>query len=114
VPQLRETHSNAAIKRGGQTQELNTTSAGKKRYAKRTLAQGKPTVCAGKGRASGELLKEIEKQLKKDEMVKARILKSALVNGEIRLIASEIARQTEASLVEVRGHTFMLYKHDKK
>ena len=93
---------------------MNSTTAGKKRYVKRTLAQGKPTVCVGKGGVSGELLKEIEKQLKKDEMVKVRILKSALANGEAHLIVSKIARQTEASLVEVRGHTFMLYKPDKK
>jgi putative YhbY family RNA-binding protein len=86
----------------------------KKRHVKRSLAQRKPTVCVGKSAASQEILKEIEKQLKKGEMVKVRILKSALANDEAKQIASRIAEQTETSLVEVRGHTFMLYKFDKK
>jgi len=93
---------------------MNETTAGKKRQIKRALAQGNPTVFVGKSGASQELLKEIEKQLKKEEMVKVRILKSVLAHDEARQIASKIAEQTEASLVEVRGHTFMLYKPDKK
>jgi RNA-binding protein YhbY len=60
------------------------------------------------------LLKEIEKQLEKREMVKVKILKSALQEGKVNEIASTIAEQTEAALVEVRGHTFMLYKHRQK
>jgi RNA-binding protein YhbY len=47
-------------------------------------------------------------------MVKVKILKSALQEGKINEIASTIAEQTEAALVEVRGHTFMLYKHRQK
>ena len=86
----------------------------KKRHVKRSLAQGKPTVCVGKNGASQELLKEIEKQLKKEEIVKIRILKSALVYDKAKQIASRIAEQTGASLVEVRGHTFMLHKSDEK
>ncbi|MGA3191155.1 MAG: YhbY family RNA-binding protein [Candidatus Bathyarchaeia archaeon] len=64
----------------------------------------------GKGGASAELLKEIDKQLAKKEIVKARILKSALSEREARQVASRIADQTEASLVESRGHTFALYR----
>ena len=93
---------------------MSKMTAGKKRHVKRSLAQGKPTVCVGKSGASQEVLKEIEKQLKNEEMVKVRILKSALANDEARQIASRIAEQTEAQLVEVRGHTFMLYRSDKK
>jgi RNA-binding protein len=93
---------------------VSKTAAGKKRDVKRALAQGKPTVCVGKDGASVELLKEIEKQLKKEEMVKVGILKGTLVHGEAKQIATKIAEQTGASLVEVRGHTFMLYKPDRK
>ena len=64
----------------------------------------------GKGGASAELLKEIDKQLAKKEIVKARILKSALSEREARQVASRIADQTEASLVESRGNTFALYR----
>jgi RNA-binding protein len=61
-----------------------------------------------------ELLKEIEKQLDKNEMVKVKVLKSALEENKAKEIASRIAEKTESSLVEVRGHTFMLYKRRKK
>lgn len=93
---------------------MSKMTVGKKRHVKRSLAQGKPTVCVGKSGASQEMLKEIEKQLKKGEMVKVRILKSALAHDEAQQIAARIAEQTEASLVEVRGHTFMLYKSNEK
>ena len=89
-------------------------SVKEKRDVKRKLAQGNPTVCVGKGGASQELLKEIGRQLKKEEMVKIRILKSVLAHDEAKQMASRIAEQTEASLVEVRGHTFMLYKPEKR
>jgi len=46
-------------------------------------------------------------------MVKIKILQSALDGKEAKEIASRIAEQTEACLVEVRGHMFMLYKRRK-
>lgn len=85
-----------------------------KRRTKRRLSGEKPTIWVGKSGVSQELIKEIEKQLDKREMVKVRILKSALEKDEAKQIASRIAEQTEASLAEVRGHTFMLYKRRKK
>jgi RNA-binding protein len=93
---------------------LDKITVGKKKHVGHALMQGKPTVCVGKNGTSQELLKEIEKQLKKEETVKVRILKSALAHDEAKQIASKIAEQTEAFLVEVRGHTFMLYKPDKE
>lgn len=93
---------------------MSKMTVGKKRYIKRALAQGEPTVSVGKSDASKELLEEIEKQLKNEETLKIRILKSALAHDEAKQIAMKIAQQTEASLVEVRGHTFMLYKSDEK
>lgn len=85
-----------------------------KRRIKRRLGEERPTLWIGKNGASEESLKEIEKQLEKKKMVKIKILKSALEEDEAKEIASRIAEQTEASLVEVRGHTFMLYKRRKK
>jgi len=93
---------------------MNKMNVEKKRHVKSTLAQGKPTVCVGKNGASKEALGEIEKQLKRKEMVKVRILKTALAHEEAEQIAMKIAEQTEASLVEVRGHAFILYKCDEK
>lgn len=59
-------------------------------------------------------MKEIERQLEKKKTVKIKILKSALERDKAKEIASRIAEQTDALLVEVRGHTFMLYKRRKK
>ena len=48
------------------------------------------------------------------EIVKVKILKSALADKKAKEVASEVAEKTEASLVEVRGHTFILYRRKKR
>lgn len=93
---------------------MSKLTARMKRRIKRRLGEERPTIWIGKNGASQESLKEIEKQLEKKQMVKIKILKSALEEDEAKEIVSRIAEQTEASLVEVRGHTFMLYKRRKK
>ena len=93
---------------------MNELTVRMKRRVKRRLGGEKPTIWIGKNRFSPEILREIEKQLEKKEMVKIRILKSALQGDEAKGIALKIAEETSASLVEVRGHTFMLYKRRKK
>jgi RNA-binding protein len=85
-----------------------------KRRIKRRLGYEKPTVWVGKNGVSEEFLKEVEKQLEKNEMLKVKILKSALGSDEAKQIAARTAEETAASLVEVRGHTFMLYKRHRK
>ena len=93
---------------------MSKITLGKKRYVKRQLTNAQPTILIGKNGATPELIKEIEKQLQKTTMVKAKLLKTALVKDETRQTATKIAQQTEATLVEVRGHTFMMYKPRKK
>jgi RNA-binding protein len=93
---------------------MSEVTAGKKRFVKRMLGDARPTVWIGKDGASDEVLKEIEKQLEKNKMVKVKILTSALKGDETKRLASRIAMQSESSLVDVRGHTFMLYKNRKK
>lgn len=92
----------------------NEITAGKKRFVKRQLAEAKPTVWIGKDGVSEEILTEISKQLDKNKMIKVKILKTALQNGQAKQIASEISSQTGSVLVEIRGHTFMLYKRRQK
>jgi len=93
---------------------MSKLSARAKRRIKRMLSGEKPTIWIGKSGVSVDLLKEVEKQLGKREMLKIKILRNALEGDEAGEIAARIAEQTEASLVEVRGHTFMLYKRCKK
>jgi RNA-binding protein len=111
---MRRTYENTAGEEKGEAENVSKPTASKKRLIKRKLSEEKPTVWVGKGGASAELLKEIDKQLAKKETVKARILKSALSEREARQVASRIADQTRASLVEARGHTFALYRPRKE
>ncbi|UCB61553.1 MAG: YhbY family RNA-binding protein, partial [Candidatus Bathyarchaeota archaeon] len=50
------------------------------------------------------------KQLEKTGMVKVKILKAALGKTPAKLMAYNIASQTGATLIDTRGHTFILYK----
>jgi RNA-binding protein len=93
---------------------MSKMTPGKKRYVKRQLTNAQPTILIGKNGATPEVIKEIEKQLRKETMVKVKLLKTALAEGETKHIATRIAQQTEAALVDVRGHTFMMYKPRKK
>ena len=89
---------------------MSELTPGKKRFVKRKFGEEKPTVWIGKAGASPEIMKEIVKQLAKNKYVKCKILKTALTEQETKQITSAIAEQTRAVLVEVRGHTFILYK----
>ena len=85
-----------------------------KRRIKSELSAEKPTVWVGKEGASSQILNEISRQLEKREMVKIKVLRTALKDEETKEIASKIAEQTESTLVDVRGHTIILYKIRKK
>ncbi|MGQ9641799.1 MAG: YhbY family RNA-binding protein [Candidatus Bathycorpusculaceae bacterium] len=92
---------------------MSKLTAGMKRRIKREMTREKPTIWIGKDGSSQDLLGEIERQLEQKEIVKVKILKSALEGSKAAAVASLIADQTEANLVEVRGHTFVLYKRRK-
>jgi RNA-binding protein YhbY len=55
-------------------------------------------------------VKHVETQLKKRELVKLKIQKSALTTTETNAVAEKVAALTGSMLVEVMGHTFTLYK----
>lgn len=85
-----------------------------KRRIKRKLGDEKPTVWVGKEGATTQIINEVSKQFDTREMIKAKILKTALKDEETKNIATQIAQQTDSLLIEVRGHTFLLYKRKKK
>ena len=84
-----------------------------KRRIKRALSAERPTVHVGKEGATAQIINEVAKQLDTREMIKAKILKTALKDKEAKDIATKIAQQTDSLLIEVRGHTFLLYKKVK-
>jgi RNA-binding protein len=91
-------------------EKMTALTPGKRRFIMRQLGDATPTVWIGKSGAAAEVVKEIATQLAKNKMVKGKILKSALSEHEAKEIATQIAQQTCAVLVEVRGHTFIIYK----
>ncbi|MFW6117644.1 MAG: YhbY family RNA-binding protein [Thermoproteota archaeon] len=93
---------------------MNDLTSKMRRRIKRKLSGEKPTLWIGKNGISQNLLEEAEKQLEQSEMVKVKILGSALESEDGERIASKVAEQTGASVVEVRGHTFMIYKRRGK
>ena len=85
-----------------------------KRRIKIALNTESPTVNIGKEGVTTQIVNEIAKQLDSREMIKAKILKTALKEIEAKDIAVKVAKQTESELVDVRGHTFLLFKRKKK
>ena len=84
-----------------------------KRKIKRKLSDERANVLIGKNGASQEIITEIDDQLERLEMLKVKILKTALKETNTKAIARQIAEQVNSALVEVRGHTFMLYRKKK-
>lgn len=85
-----------------------------KRSIKKNLGLEKPTVWVGKEGSTEQIVDEINRQLEQRGVVKAKILQTALKSEEAKGMATKIAQQTGATLIELRGHTFILHKHRKK
>jgi RNA-binding protein len=109
MPELRRTNPNST-----KSEEKTVLTPKMKRRIKSTLSAEKPTVHIGKEGVTAHIINEIDKQLDAREIIKAKILKTALHEKETKTIAATIAEQTESELVDVRGHTFLLFKHKKK
>jgi len=85
-----------------------------KRHVRHVLKDENPTIWVGKDGLTSQLITEIEKQLQQNKMVKVRILPAALQgDNTAQSIATKAAEQTNAALVEVRGHVFILFRKRK-
>jgi len=89
-------------------------TSGMKRRIKREFSLQRPTVWVGKEGATAKIINEINRQLEQHEVVKAKIHQTALKEQETKDIATNIATQTESTLIDIRGHTLVLYKKRKK
>ena len=74
------------------------------------LDNNKSIVIIGKKGPTTFSVKEIIKQLCKREIVKVKILKSALKEEDTKKIAEKLEKLTDSKIVELRGHTFSLSK----
>ncbi len=71
----------------------------------------KPVVWIGKKGINENIIKEIVRHLKKDKLIKVKILRSAFESREEKHeIAERIAMLSKATLVEVKGNTVVLYR----
>jgi RNA-binding protein len=93
---------------------LSKITAKMKRHVRHKLKDEKPTIWIGKDGLTSQLSSEIEKQLNKNKMLKVRVLKSALQQETVKVIATKAAEEAGAALVEVRGHVFILYRRRRK
>jgi putative YhbY family RNA-binding protein len=85
-----------------------------KRRFKRIYSAEDPTVWVGKEGPTPQILSEISRQLDQHETVKGRILPTALKDAAAKEMAVRIAKETESTLIDVRGHTFILYRKKRK
>ena len=72
----------------------------------------KPIVILGKSGLSDAVLHEIDIALAHHELIKVKV--NADDREALHLIAEQITRQTSADLVQVIGHTVVLYRPAKK
>lgn len=84
------------------------TGLDKKRIAEmRTKAQTlQPTLHVGKEGVTGEVAEELGKQLKKNKLVKVRLLQS--MEADRHEAGEQLAKAASAVLIEVRGRTVVL------
>lgn len=64
----------------------------------------------GKAGLSEAFLDELEGMLKRDRLVKVRLLRSARAGEDQDAMAHRLAEESGAVLVETRGHTVVLYR----
>ena len=77
---------------------------------KRKYAKERPTILIGKNGATNEVVEEVKKRLKRNEVVKIKILKTALEQTTMKEITKKLVDNTKSELIEARGHMLTLYK----
>ncbi len=84
----------------------------KKSEKVKEVIQGKAHVNIGKQGITENVIKEIERRLKDEEVIKVRVLRSfkRASGREIEDIAEEVAEKVNARVVDVRGNVFVLVK----
>ena len=73
----------------------------------------KPTLWIGKNGITDAVIKELIKQLEKNEVVKIKLLESILKTNSALEIAEQLTKKTEALLIEIRGNNLILFKKHK-
>lgn len=69
-----------------------------------------PILQVGKGGLTPSVIEEIKRQLKDYKLIKIKLLKSSMEESPREELGKKLAEETRAELIEVKGHTVVLYK----
>ncbi len=68
----------------------------------------------GKNGITPQLLDEVKRRMKERRTLKVKVLRAGLTgSGGVDKLAQSLVEATEAHLVEVRGHTFVMMRKSK-
>lgn len=82
---------------------------GKQNRFLRGLGHGlQPYVMIGKNHLSGDVINATKEALETHELIKVRIQEGCLTDR--KTVAAELARETGSAVVQILGHTFLLYR----
>jgi len=83
-----------------------------KRFLRATAHHLTPIFQVGKGGVNDNMIKQIADALEARELLKVSILQNCDVDKDT--VASELVKGTRAELVQIIGHTIVLYKESKE
>ena len=69
-----------------------------------------PCVRIGKNKITESAVNEVKKMLKKNKLIKVKLLKAALENSDKKTLAKELAGKTGATIIQQVGFVVVLYK----
>lgn len=81
---------------------------------KRKMSAEKPTIWVGRNGVTDQLVKEVLKQLDKNDIVKMKILKSAVKSENAENVIHRLVQKTDSTLIDQRGHILVLYRPRKR
>ncbi|WP_202080720.1 ribosome assembly RNA-binding protein YhbY [Caldalkalibacillus salinus] len=83
-----------------------------KRYLRSQAHHLNPIFQVGKGGVNDNMVDQIEDALEKRELLKISVLQNC--DQDTKEVASQLAEETDAYLVQVIGHTIVLYKESEE
>ncbi len=72
----------------------------------------KPQIQIGKGEVDSNVISSIDKSLEAHELIKVKVLQNS--NETCSELAKELTESTSSDLVDIIGHTIILYRPSKK
>jgi len=69
-----------------------------------------PVIRIGKNGLTENTIKEIKKQLNKKKLIKVKLLKAFVKGKDKKLVANNIAEETNSKLIDMVGFVIVLYK----